>query len=314
MLLSWACGLLTSYTVEPDYFFRFCVTETSPKFVGRNKNAGAWAPAGWVPFLVAVGALAAALALRQVLHPFMGEHFRFVFFWFAALLVCAYAGIWYGAFVAVAGLVLAFYFFVPPYRSFSALEANDLASITVYVLNTSALLVLIEWLQRSKNHTRLLMLETGFRNKRLEEILENLAESRKVVNHQTEKIQMLAATAPHIWSMRRAGGAIEYFSAELYGMTGVPAGTLDGEGWTKAMHPNDTQLVKDMSRQVEESGVSEELGVRLRLADGKYHRFAVRCSRIEDRHGRVIVWSGPGTEEGLSGAAALLVRIEPRLT
>lgn len=159
-----------------------------------------------MPTLVAVGALAAALAFRHVLHPFMGEHFRFVFFWFAALLVCAYAGIWYGAFVAISGLVLAFYFFVPPYRSFSALDANDLASISVYVLNTSALLILIEWLQRSRNQTRLLMLETRFRNKRLEEILANLAESREVVDHQTEKIQMLAATAPHIWSTRPRAG------------------------------------------------------------------------------------------------------------
>ena len=216
-----------------------------------------------MPTLVAVGALAAALAFRHVLHPFMGEHFRFVFFWFAALLVCAYAGIWYGAFVAISGLVLAFYFFVPPYRSFSALDANDLASISVYVLNTSALLILIEWLQRSRNQTRLLMLETRFRNKRLEEILANLAESREVVDHQTEKIQMLAATAPHIWSTRRAGGTIEYFSAEVYEMTGVPAGTLDGEGWTKAMHPNDAQLVKDLSRQIERSGGSEEISVRL---------------------------------------------------
>jgi PAS domain S-box-containing protein len=278
-----------------------------------KRNAGAWTPGGWKPIVVAVAGLAAALALRHVLHPFVGEHFRFVFFWFAALLVCAYCGIWYGLFVAVAGLVLAFYFFVPPYRSFSALEASDLASITVYILNTSALLILIEWLRRSRHEARLLMLETRYRNKRLEEILANLAESRKVVVNQSEKIQMLAATAPHIWSMRRSGGTIDYFSAELYELTGLPPGALDGDGWTKAMHPNDAQLVKDLSRQVEKSGVTEEVGVRLRLADGKYHRYTVECSRLEDRHGRVIVWSGPAKEDGV--AEALVVssdHVEPR--
>ena len=281
--------------------------------VATKKNAGAWTPGGWRPILVAVGALAAALVLRHVLHPFMGEHFRFVFFWLAALLVCAYGGIRYGIFVAVTGLVLAFYFFVPPYRSFSALEASDLASITVYLLNTSALLILIEWLRRTKHETRLLMLETKYRNKRLEEILENLAESRKVVVNQSEKIQMLAATAPHIWSMRRSGGTIEYFSAELYEMTGMPPGALDGDGWTKAMHPNDAQLVKDLSRQVEKSGVTEEVGVRLRLADGKYHSYTVQCSRLEDRHGKVIVWSGPATEDGVAEApTASPEHVEPR--
>jgi len=273
------------------------------EWIGK-KNAGAWAPGGWMPLLVAFAALGAALALRYALHPFMGEHFRFVFFWFAALLVGAYGGIWYGAFVAIGGLVLAFYFFVPPYRSFSVLDTSDLSSIIVYVLNTSALLLLVEWLQRSKHETRLLMLETEYRNKRLEEILENLAASRKVVNHQSETIQMLAATAPHIWSMRRVGGTIEYFSAELYEMTGEPAGRLDGEGWTKAMHPNDAQMVKDLSTQIERSGVSEEISVRLRLADGRFHRFNVRGSRIEDRHGKLIVWSGPATEEGVAETLA----------
>jgi PAS domain S-box-containing protein len=281
--------------------------------VETRKNAGAWVPGGWRPLLVAVGALAVALALRQVLHPFMGEHFRFVFFWLAALLVCAYGGIGYGFLVAVSGLALAFYFFVPPYRSFSGLEASDLASITVYLLNTSVLLILIEWLRRSKNETRILMLETSYRNKRLEDILANLAESRKVVDNQSEKIEMLAATAPHIWSMRRSGGTIEYFSADLYEMTGLAPGTLDGEGWTKAMHPNDAQLVKDLSRQVEKSGVSEEIGVRVRLADGKFHRFTVQCSRLEDRHSKVIVWSGPSTEDGVAETPpASPERIEPR--
>jgi PAS domain S-box-containing protein len=253
--------------------------------------------------LVALGALAAALALRYVLHPFMGGHFRFVFFWLAALLVCAYAGIRYGFFVAISGLVLAFYFFVPPYRSFSGLEATDLASITVYLLNTSMLLILVEWLQRSKYEARILMLETKHRNRRLEEILHNLAESEKAVDSQSEKIEMLAARTPHIWSMRRSGGKIEYFSAELYEMTGMPRGTLDGEGWTKAMDPNDAKLVKDISRQVEKSGRREEISVRLRLADGKYHRFTAECSRLDDKHGTVIVWSGPNTEDGVAEIA-----------
>jgi PAS domain-containing protein len=247
--------------------------------------------------------MAVALALRYVLHPFMGGHFRFVFFWLAALLVCAYAGIRYGFFVAISGLVLAFYFFVPPYRSFSALQASDLAAIIVYLLNTSVLLILIEWLQRSKYQTRILMLETEYRNKRLEEILHNLAEAERAVDNQSEKIGMLAATAPHIWSMRRSGRKIEYFSAELYEMTGMPRGTLDGEGWTKAMHPNDAELVKDISRQVEKSGIREETSVRLRLADGKFHRFTVECSRLDDKHGWVIVWSGPNAEDGVSEMA-----------
>lgn len=269
-----------------------------------TKNAGRWTPEGWKPMLVALGALAAAFVARYALHQSLGEHFRFLFFSVAAILVCAYAGFWRALFVAIAGLLLGFYFFVQPYDSFSEPDAEDFGAIVIYMLNTLVMLFLVEWLQRSKYGVRILMLETKYRNKRLEEILYNLAESEKTVGVHAEKIKMLAATAPHIWSMRRSGGKIEYFSAELYEMTGMPRGTLDGEGWAKAMHPNDAELVKDISRHVEESSVREEINVRLRLADGEYHSFTVECSRLEDKHGRVIVWSGPTTEESISEIAA----------
>src|SRR5258708_23234360 len=83
------------------------------------KNAGKWVREGWSPMLVALGALAVAFALRYSLHQWLGEHSRFLFFTAAAILVCAYAGIWRAFFVAIAGLLLGFYFFVEPYESFT---------------------------------------------------------------------------------------------------------------------------------------------------------------------------------------------------
>jgi len=159
------------------------------------------------------------------------------------------------------------------------------------------MLFIIEWLQRSKYETRILMLETKYRNKRLEEILDNLARAENSASVNAERVDMLAATVPHIWSMRRSGGKPDYFNVNLYEITGMPPGSLDGEGWTKAMHPNDAALVEELSRHVEKTGTRQEVSVRLRLADGAYHDFSVQCSRIEDKHGKVIVWSGPLTED-----------------
>lgn len=261
------------------------------------KNTGRWVPEGWSPMLIALGALAVAFALRYTLHQWLGEHFRFIFFTVAAVLVCAYAGIWRALFVAIAGLLLGFYFFVEPYESFSEPDAEDFGAIVVYFLNTLLMLFLVEWLQRSKYEVRTLMLETRYKNKRLEEILGNLARAENSASINAERIDMLAATVPHIWSMRRSGGKAAYFNVNLYEITGMPPGSLDGEGWTKAMHPNDAALVQELSRQVERTGAPQETSVRLRLADGAYHNFSVQCSRIADKHGEVIVWSGPLTED-----------------
>jgi PAS domain S-box-containing protein len=154
------------------------------------------------------------------------------------------------------------------------------------------------------------VLETKHRNKRLEEILDNLARAENSASINAERVDMLAANVPHIWSMRRSGGKTDYFNVNLYEITGMPPGSLDGEGWTKAMHPNDAALVHGLSRQVEKTGARQEVNVRLRLADGAYHDFSVQCSRIEDKHGKVIVWSGPLTE----GAAGIPITVRSETT
>jgi len=202
--------------------------------------------------------------------------------------------------VAVAGLLLGFYFFVGPYESFSEPDAEDFWAIVVYLLNTSVMLFLVEWLQRSKYETRILLLEAKHKNKRLEEILDNLARAENSASINAERVDMLAANVPHIWSMRRSGGKTDYFNVNLYEITGMPSGSLDREGWTKAMHPNDAALVQEVSRDVEKTGTRREVSVRLRLADGAYHQFKVQCARIEDKHGKVIVWSGPLAEQSLA--------------
>jgi PAS domain-containing protein len=264
------------------------------------KNAGSWAPEGWSPMFVSLGALAIAFVACSQLHQFLGENFQFIFFSVAAIFVCAYGGIWRGIFVAISGLLIGFYFFVQPYGSFGEPDADDFGAIFVYAMDTLAILLLVEWLQRSKYETRILKLETDYRNKRLEEILSNLADAERAATSNAEKIFMLAATVPHIWSMRRSGVKTEYFNAKLYEITGMANGSLDGEGWTKAMPRSDADLVKDISRRVEETGVREEISVRLRLADGAYHRINAECSRLEDKHGKVVVWSSPATEGQLA--------------
>ena len=176
----------------------------------------------------------------------------------AAVLVCAYAGIWRALFVAIAGLLLGFYFFVQPYESFSEPDAEDFGAIVLYLLTTLVMLFLVEWLRRSKYETQILMLETKYRNKRLEEVLASLSEARNSASTNAQRVDMLAATVPHIWSTRRSGGKIEYFNAKLYEITGMPHGSLDGEGWTNAMHPQDAESVDEVSRRVERTGVRDE--------------------------------------------------------
>jgi len=257
------------------------------------KNAGKWAPEGWSPMLISLGALAIAFAVRYALHQYLGEHYRFLFFSAAAVLVCAYAGIWRALFVAIAGLLLGFYFFVQPYESFNEITGMPHGSLDGEGWTNAMHPQDAESVDEVSRRVE----RTGVR----EEVLASLSEARNSASTNAQRVDMLAATVPHIWSTRRAGGKIEYFNAKLYEITGMPHGSLDGEGWTNAMHPQDAESVDEVSRRVERTGVREEIRVRMRMADGAYHGFDAECSRLEDGHGKVIVWSSPTADQSRAG-------------
>jgi len=257
------------------------------------KNAGRWVPEGRQPFLVAIIALAAAFAARYALHSLLEPHFRFVFFTAAAVLVCAYGGIWPASLVALAGLILSFYFFVEPFNSFDMPNSSDIAAMAVYLITTVVILILVEWLQRSKYEVRLYMLESKHQNKKLEELIARMERAETAARHHEQKIHVLAASVPEIWHLSTTDGKFEFVNARLYELTGMPHGSLEGDQWTKAMHPNDAELAAEIARRVEATSGEEETSIRLRTPDGRYESFDAECRCVnEERHGKIIVWSG----------------------
>src|SRR5258708_33715114 len=66
------------------------------------------------------------------------------------------------------------------------------------------------------------------------------------------------------------------------------------------MHEEDAGVDRECAGELKKPARRHEVSVRLRLADGAYHHFEVQCSRIEDKRGKVIVWSGPLAEQSLA--------------
>lgn len=260
------------------------------------KNAHRWVPENRSPYLVAIAALAAAFLLRYALQGVLQGRLSIFFFEIASLLVCFYGGIWPGLLTLTVGLAIGTYFFAPPYRSFEPPQLIDIAVFTSFFVGTSIGLVVIEWLQRRTYEVRVLMLEVKYRNKMLEETIERMEQAEQAVRRYEAKVRVLASATPQLWSIARPDGEIEYVNARLYEITGMPAGSLEGEHWTGAVHPNDVELVRQISMQVEKTGLREEVGLRLLAADGKYHSFDAECSCLDGKQGKVIVWSGVASD------------------
>jgi PAS domain S-box-containing protein len=256
------------------------------------KNANRWAPGGARPYAAALAAILLAFAIRSVLQPVLGEHFSYSLFTTATIVIAAYGGYGPALVVVASGWAIGTYFFVPPYGALSGIDLLDVARLGGYLLMNVSIVFLIEWLQRSRYEARI-NLQVARQN--LEALHRKEAELRRALQlaQQTQRtLQALAAAAPTIWHIQRLDSRFKYVNDEFYRLTGLPPGSLEAEGWTKAMHPDDVELMKAIWQRVADTGDREVAELRFQMADGTYRVFRGWVQRVDDKHGPIVKWTG----------------------
>ena len=262
----------------------------------KIRNTKRWAPGGATPYAFAIAAVVIAFAVRFSLQPLLKNRFAFLFFTIAALLIEFYAGLGPALLVVAGGLVIGGYFFVPPFNSFAIPEGFDLVVIGLYLVVALVGIILIESLQRARYEARLLQEVAQSRLEMLERSDNLRLRAEAAARKSDENFQTLASGMPQIWYMRRLDGGFEYVNDRFYELTGLAPGSLAGNDWLKAIHPDDVERVKTEWSRIVETGEEHSSGFRLRMADGSYDYFVGRLSCIQDQRGKIIKWGGVSAE------------------
>jgi K+-sensing histidine kinase KdpD len=114
------------------------------------KNSQAWAPHTPFAYVYALLGTSAAFFMRYQFHPLMQAQFPILFFLFNTTLI-AYKFGWKPATMsAIIGLVLAYYFFIPPFNSFQVPTMLDVLNLFIYSILFVTIIYLIEKLQRER--------------------------------------------------------------------------------------------------------------------------------------------------------------------
>jgi PAS domain S-box-containing protein len=111
-----------------------------------------------------------------------------------------------------------------------------------------------------------------------------------------ERFRHLVEANPAIaWSVD-ARGNMTYANQRLFDYTGLQAsGNLDD--WARrALHPSDYPTRAETWRKAQEDGGAFEMEARIRRHDGAYRWFLLRALPLKDAQGRVVEWSGSGTD------------------
>ncbi|MBV9992129.1 MAG: PAS domain-containing protein [Alphaproteobacteria bacterium] len=106
---------------------------------------------------------------------------------------------------------------------------------------------------------------------------------------------MAQAMPSHVWTAD-AHGRLDWFNDQVYAYTGMPQGSLDGEGWTAVIHPEDLPVSMPRWRQAVADGTDYEAEFRIRRRDGRWRWHIGRAAPIVNSDGTVGRWIGTNTD------------------
>jgi PAS domain S-box-containing protein len=107
--------------------------------------------------------------------------------------------------------------------------------------------------------------------------------------------QLADAMPQMVWSTL-PDGSHDYYNAQWYAFTGVPAGSTDGEGWNGMFHPEDQERAWAIWRQSLASGDPYEIEYRLRHHSGEYRWTLGRALPVRGENGEIVRWVGTCTD------------------
>lgn len=126
----------------------------------------------------------------------------------------------------------------------------------------------------------------------LESLESALAETRRL----KDQFHAAVDTIPGLVWTSQPDGNVDYLNQRWLEYTGLPLGEARGEGWQKAIHPEDLPGLTHYWRALLQTGQPGEYEARLRRHDGAFRWFLFRAVPSLDVHGTVIKWYGTNTD------------------
>ncbi len=252
--------------------------------------SGGWRSARFSLWLVryefALALVLGAFAVRYGLSPILGRNLAHAFFISAAMGAAWYGGVGPGLFALVAGLVLGYYYFLPPPHSFGLKNAADTIVLMAYTGATVIGVVMIEKLHQDRRRCEQLLREN----------IEHVREE-EALRQSEQRFHELADAMPQMVWTSKEGGKLEYANRKWFEYSGLSNEQTYRRGvWLLVVHPADKDRVLKTLRQTLQNGQPFQLESRLKDHAGVYRWHLTRALPTKDQSGKVIRWFATSTD------------------
>src|SRR5882724_2809888 len=132
-----------------------------------------------------------------------------------------------------------------------------------------------------------------------EELRRGIAERQRVeddLRRSEDHMRLVIDTIPALVWSKLPDGSADFLNQRFLEYTGLSVEEGLGEGWLKAIHPDDCASSIDVWHAAFAGGKFFELEARLRRADGEYLWFLFRGAPLRDQAGEIVKWYGTSTD------------------
>lgn len=224
-----------------------------------------------VRFVAALAVAAAAVLLRTLLDPILGNSQPVVFIFPAVYLVGRWLGTGPALLALVTGLLASRYLFFAPRGQLAATELRHQISLGAYAALGLAMISVIEQYRR---HVERLNREIAGRQR---------AESERRLGR--EEFRALAEKCPAGIFRTDASGACTFVNEYWCQLSGRNATEALGRGWVKAIHPDDLPKLLETWHAALSARCSYTVEYRLQLPDGTVRHAITTAQPVTDEGG-----------------------------
>ncbi len=111
-----------------------------------------------------------------------------------------------------------------------------------------------------------------------------------------DRLRLVIDTIPALVWSKFPDGSADFLNQRFRKYTGLSIEEGLGEGWLKAIHPEDPASSVDEWRAAFAAGKPFEFEARLRRSDGEYRWFLFRGEPLRDEAGKIVKWFGTSTD------------------
>ncbi|MCG8608024.1 PAS domain S-box protein, partial [bacterium] len=123
-----------------------------------------------------------------------------------------------------------------------------------------------------------------------------LAQAESALAAQEALYRTLIESVPHIIWMADSSGSILFLNEAWYALTGQSRKDSFGNGWVRALHPDDLPNIRDKQQHGYKNGTAYRGEYRLLAKGGTYKIVEFVSTPVRDKTGNIINWVGINTD------------------